>query len=213
MSFEILYVIFIVVTVLNYILQDIKIDKIKKESLDKDKVIGSLMAHNSVLRRLNEGYKDHERRVDNIEKLIGKCISSLPEKPEEPKEPEKPKYTCEDCKFYHPYNGIGFTDAINLGFSNGITYFKCEKMGCSYPIDCDGTCQLFEKEESLDEDENVVYYANNVKVDISSKAPHVVYKTDKILTYEEFSDRISRLFLDGGISYADMNALVERLKQ
>lgn len=209
MSFEILYVIFVVVAVLNCILQDIKIDKIKKESLDKDKVIGSLMAHNSVLRRLNEGYKDHERRINNVEEFL------VWEKSEQPEEPEEPKYTCKDCKYYQAPSGIGFVNAINFGFSNGIDYFKCEKekTGCFYPIECDKVCTEFKKKESLDEDENIVYYANNMKVDISSKAPHVVYKTDKILTYEEYLDRISRLFLDGDISYADMDALLERLKQ
>lgn len=206
MSFEILYVIFVVVTVLNYVFLDIKVDKIKKESLDKDKVIGSLMAHNTVLRRLNECYKDHERRLNNIEEVL------LSENREKPEEPEKPKYTCNNCEYYQVPSGIGFASAINFGFSNGINYFKCEKMGCSYPIECNETCQLFKKADGLDEDENVVY-ANNVKVDISSKSPHVVYKTNKVLTYEEYLDRISRLFMDGGISYADMDMLLERLKQ
>lgn len=182
MSFEILYVIFVVVAVLNYILQDIRIDKIKKESLDKDKVIGSLMAHNQALRKLNASFKDHERRVDNIEKLIGKCISSLPEKPEEP------IYTCKDRKYYHPFNSIGFADAVK--------YFECEKTGHCFSKEQIGTCQLFEKKESLDEDadEDVVYYyANNVKVDITSKAPQVVYKIDGLLP-EEYANLVSKLY-------------------
>lgn len=176
MSFEILYVIFVVVAVLNYILQDMRIDKIKKESLDKDKVIGSLMAHNSVLRKLNEGYKDHERRIDDIEKRL------LLEKPKGYEKPEEPIYTCKDCKYYHPFDGIGFADAVK--------YFECEKTGHCFSKEQIGTCQLFEKKDGLDEDENVVY-ANNVKIDISSKGPRV-YKSDGLLP-EEYIDLISKL--------------------
>lgn len=195
MSFELLYVIFIVVAVLNYVFLDIKVDKIKKESLDKDKVIGSLMAHNKALCKLNTGFKDHERRIDNIEEHLPYIERHLLETYKETEKPEELKYTsCKDCKFYHPYNGIGFADAVN--------YFKCEKTGSSYPIESDLSCHEFEKKEGLDEDENVVY-ANGVKVDIqSTKNP-----------YEDYVDRISRLFLDGGIGFATMNALLERLKQ
>lgn len=201
MSFELLYVIFIVVTVLNYVFLDIKVDKIKMESLDKDKVIDSLMAHNKALCKLNSGFKDHERRIENIEEHLSYIEGRLLLKKSE--EPKKPEYTCEDCKFYNPYNGIGFANAVN--------YFKCEKLGCSYPIEYIKCCSGFEKEENLDEDENIVY-ANNVKIDISSKGP-TFYKADRILTYEECLDRISRLFLDGAIGAATMNELLERLKQ
>ena len=91
MCFEWLCVIFFVMTVLNYIFLDIKVDKIKKErSLDSDKVIGSLTAHNLVLRKLNEGYKDHERRINDIESLL------LSEKHEKPEEPEKEDLDEED---------------------------------------------------------------------------------------------------------------------
>lgn len=184
MTFKLLFVIFIVVAVLNYILQDIKIDKIKKESLDKDKVIGSLMAHNQALRKLNTSFKDHERRINNIEELL---LSEKHEEPKEPKEPEEPIYTCKDCKYYHPFNGVGFANAVN--------YFRCEEAGCTFSIECVKPCREFEKKEGLDEDEdeNVVYYANNVKVDIQSKAPYVVYKTDGLLP-EEYASLVSKLY-------------------
>lgn len=182
MWFNLLFVIFVVATCLNYMFLDIKVDKIKKESLDKDKVINSLMAHNKALRKLNELFRGHEGRINDIENLL------LSEKPEEPKEPEKPKYTCKDCKYYHPFNGIGFADAVK--------YFECEKTGNCFSREQIGTCRLFEKKESIDEDadEDVVYYyANNVKVDISSKAPHVVYKTDGLLP-EEYANLVSKLY-------------------
>lgn len=187
MCFELLYVIFVVAAVLNYILQDIKIDKIKKESLDKDKVIDSLMAHNKALRKLNDGFKDHERRINDIEERLS--LSREPEKPEEP------KYTCKDCKYYNPYNGIGFADAVN--------YFKCEEAGCTFSIECVKPCREFEKKEGLDEDEDEnVFYVNNVKIDMASKNP-----------YDEVVGRITKLYLGGGIGYYDANILLERLKQ
>lgn len=130
MTFKLLFVIFIVVAVLDYIFLDMKINKIEKErSLDRDKVIGSLMAHNQVLRKLNDGFKDHERRINDIEEHLSLS-----------REPEK-------------------------------------------------------KEEDLDEDEDedVIYYANNVKVDIQSKAPYVVYKTDGLLP-EEYASLVSKLY-------------------
>lgn len=165
MNFEILYVIFMVITVLNYIFLDIKVDKMKKESLDKDQVIASLIAHNKALCKLNTGFKDHERRLNNIEK------PSLSEKPEEP------EYTCENCKFYD--------------FQHGPV-FKCKRNGWTYVNVCNKACELFEKKESLDEDENT-FYVNNVKIDISSKSPHVVYKTDG-LSSREYIDLVSKLY-------------------
>lgn len=175
MWFNLLFVIFIVVAVLDYIFLDMKINKIEKErSLDRDKVIGSLMAHNQGIRKLNAGFKDHERRINDIEEHLSLS-----------REPEKSKYTCKDCKYYHPFNGIGFADAVK--------YFECEKTGSCFSINCDGPCHAFEKEEDLDEDENVIYYANNVKVDIQSKAPYVVYKTDG-LSCKEYIDLVSKLY-------------------
>lgn len=185
MCFELLYVIFVVVAILNYIFLDIKVDKIKKErSLDRDKVMGSLTAHNSVLRKLNEGYKDHERRINDIQRFL------LPEEPEN---------TCENCKFYDLQYG---------------PVFKCKKLGCTYVSECNKACQLFEKKEDLDEDENVVY-ANNVKIDISSKKEPRVYKLENqvLLTPADYADHITKLYLDGGINFADASALLERLKQ
>lgn len=194
MCFEWLCVIFFVMTVLNYIFLDIKVDKIKKErSLDRDKVMGSLTAHNSVLRKLNEGYKDHERRINDIENLL------LSEKPEEPEEPDQLEYTCKDCKYYHD-------------LPDNVNYFNCKGLDDFILKVCDMPCSLFEKKESLDEDENAVY-ANNVKIDISSKGERI-HKTDIIfMTYGDYADYIRKLYLDGGISYADMNTLLERLKQ
>lgn len=192
MWFNLLFVIFVVATCLNYMFLDIKVDKIKKESLDKDKVIGSLMAHNKALCKLNAGFKDHERRINDIEERL----SSGEKHFELHKEPE---YTCKDCKYYHALSGVGFTGAINFGFSNGISHFKCERMDCTYPIECNKSCQAFEKKESLDKDENVIYYANGVKININP--------------YEDLIDRISQLYLDGGISCADANVLLEKLKQ
>jgi len=203
MCFEWFYVIFVVATVLNYIFLDIKVDKMKKEIIEKDKLISAFAALDKAISKLNTGFKDHERRLNNIEDLLS---------PEMSEESEEPKHTCNDCKYYHALSGIGFTGAINFGFSNGISHFKCEKLGCIYPIECNGTCQVFEKKESLDEDENVVY-ANNVKIDISYKGPHI-YKTDRIfMTHGDYADYIRKLYLDGGISYADMNTVLERLKQ
>jgi hypothetical protein len=158
---------------------DIKVDKIKRDSLNKDQIIDSLMAHNKALRKLNTSFKYHERRINDIENLL------LSKKPEEPEKPDQLEYTCKDCKYYHPFNGIGFADAVK--------YFECEKTGHCFSRETIGTCQLFEKEESLDEDENVIYYANNVKVDIQSKAPYVVYKTDGLLP-EEYANLVSKLY-------------------
>jgi len=206
MCFELLYVIFVVVAVLNYILQDIKIYKIKNEIIEKDKLITAFEAIDKAIKKHNDGFKDHERRINDIENLL------LSKKSEEPEKPDQLEYTCKDCKYYHALSGIGFTGAINFGFSNGISHFKCEKIGCAYPIECNKACQAFEKKEDLDEDENVVY-ANNVKIDISSKGPHI-YKTDRIfMTYGDYADYIKKLYLDGGISYTDMNTVLERLKQ
>ena len=194
MWFNLLFVIFVVATCLNYmfldikvdkIKRDIKVDKIKRDSLNKDQVIASLIAHNKALYKLNAGFKDHERRLDNVEKLL------LPE------ESKKFKNTCNDCKYYNRRSGA---------------FFKCEKFDFSFPIECDNACSSFEKKESLDEDENFVY-ANNVKVDISSKGP-IIYKFNgSLLTQEDYAKRITKLCLDGGISFADANALLERIKQ
>lgn len=189
--FGVLFAIFVVLICLNYMFLDIKVDKIKKDSLNKDQVIASLIAHTKALCKLNTGFKDHERRIENIEERLSYIEKHLlSEKCEKPEEPKKPKYTCKDCTYYHALSGIGFANAINFGFSNGINGFKCEKIGCSYPSDCNGICQLFEKKDGLDEDENVVY-ANNVKIDISSKGPRV-YKSDGLLP-EEYIDLISKL--------------------
>lgn len=168
MSFELLYVIFVVVTVLNYIFLDIKIDKMKMEIIEKDKLITAFEALDKSIKKLNDAFKDHERRIDNIEEL------SLSEKTEKPEEHE---YTCEDCKYYHPFNSIGFADAVN--------YFECEKTGRCFSRKEIGTCRLFEKKESLDKDENV-FYVNNVGFNISSENP-----------YDEAVGRITKLYLDG----------------
>lgn len=195
MWFNLLFVIFVVATVLDYILLEIKIDKLKNEIIEKDKLISAFVALDKAIKKLNDGFKDHERRIIDIENRL----SSGEKHFELSKEPE---YTCKDCKYYHALSGVGFTGAINFGFSNGISHFKCERIDCTYPIECNKACQAFEKKESLDEDENVIYYANGVKINISSKNP-----------YEDLIDRISKLYLDGGISCADANALLEKLKQ
>ena len=44
MCFEWFYVIFVVATVLNYIFLDIKVDKMKKEIIEKDKLISAFAA-------------------------------------------------------------------------------------------------------------------------------------------------------------------------
>lgn len=197
MSFELLYVIFVMSTVLNYIFLDIKVDKMKKESLDKDKVIGSLMAHNQALRKLNELFRGHERRIDNIERtlvIIGKF--EKPEEPEKPEKHEESKHTCKDCDYYRALYG---------------NYYMCKQTGCFCSTECDTPCDVFKKKESLDEDENVVY-ANNVKINISSNGSRL-YMADRLLTSEELVDRIRKLYLDGGINYDDANTLLERLKQ
>lgn len=180
-------------------LLELKIKKLEKEIIAKESVIAAFATLDKVISKLNTGFKDHERRLNDIEERLPLS-----------RESEKPEYTCKDCKYYHVLSGIGFVNAINFGFSNGINGFKCEKIGCSYPSDCNGICQLFEKKDGLDEDENVVY-ANNVKVDISSKEPRV-YKTDEI-SEESTYYRIAKLYLDGGISLAGANALLESLKK
>lgn len=160
-------------------LLELKIKKLEKEIIAKESVIAAFATLDKVISKLNTGFKDHERRLNDIEERLSLL-----------REPEKPEYTCKDCTYYHALSGIGFANAINFGFSNGINGFKCEKIGCSYPSDCNGICQLFEKKNGLDEDENVVY-ANNVKIDISSKGPRV-YKSDGLLP-EEYINLISKL--------------------
>jgi len=176
-------------------LLELKIKKLEKEIIAKESVIGTFATLDKAISKLNTSFKDHERRIDNIERtlvIIGKF-----EKPEEPEKPDQLEYTCKDCDYYRGLYG---------------NYYMCKQTGCFCSTECDTPCDVFKKKESLDEDENVVY-ANNVKIDISSKDPHVIYKTDRILTYEECVDRISKLFLDGGIGVATMNVLLERLKQ
>lgn len=162
-------------------LLELKIKKLEKEIIAKESVIAAFATLDKVISKLNTGFKDHERRLNDIEERLSLL-----------REPEKPEYTCKDCTYYHALSGVGFANAINYGFSNGISHFKCEKIDRTYPIECNETCQAFEKTEDLDEDENVVY-ANNVKVDILSKAPHVVYKTDGLLP-EEYANLVSKLY-------------------
>ena len=196
-------VLFVVLTLLNYIMFDIKVTKLKNEVIEKDLLISAFVALDKAISKLNSGFKDHEQRIIDIENHLSSGEKHF-ELSKEPKEPEKPKYTCNDCKYYHALSGVGF---------NGISLFKCEKIGRNYTIECNNAYQAFEKEEDLDEDENV-FYANNVKIDISSKKEPRVYKTDRILsTREDYVDYISRLFMDGGISAADMSMLLEKLKQ
>ena len=147
MWFNLLFVIFVVATCLNYMFLDIKVDKLKKEIIEKDSLISAFRVLDKSINKLNSGFKDHERRIIDIENHLssGEKLFELP---------KEPKYTCNDCKYYNARSGIGFTGAINFGFSNGISHFKCEKI-----------------------------------------------------------ERITKLCLDGGISFADANALLERIKQ
>ena len=194
MGFEILYVIFIVMTVLNYIFLDIKVDKLKKENIEKDKIISAFSALDKAISKLNAGFKDHERRINNIEKLLLSENESF-------EKPKKESLSCTDCEhFWIEKFGFGKhgCDAVSmLKMNNEQLDIAC---GCPFYV------------KKANPYENVVY-ANNVKVDISSKRP-IVYKFNgSLLTHEDYAKRIMKLCLDGGISFADANALLERIKQ
>lgn len=153
-------------------LLELKIKKLEKEIIAKESVIGAFATLDKAISKLNTGFKDHDRRINDIENLL------LSEKHEEPEQSEKSKYTCKDCDYYRALYG---------------NYYMCKQTGCFCSTECDTPCDVFKKKESLDEDENVIYYANNVKVGISSKAPHVVYKTDRLLP-EEYANLVSKLY-------------------
>jgi hypothetical protein len=64
---QVFFVIFVTVVIIDLIILDIKADKINKEIINKEQLITAFVALDKSIKKLNDGFKDHEHRLDILE--------------------------------------------------------------------------------------------------------------------------------------------------
>jgi hypothetical protein len=64
------FMLLVVGTVLEHILLCVEIAKLRNEIIKKDLLISAFMALDESIKKLNDGFKDHEHRLNNVEELL-----------------------------------------------------------------------------------------------------------------------------------------------